>query len=90
MEDCPMKSLIVSSLFLASAGSGDGFIHQLITFLLIALCAGVVYGIGWYFFKDPPFPPLVLKIWGGIFVLVGGLALVNFLLSLSGNGFMHW
>jgi hypothetical protein len=70
--------------------SGSGFVHQLIAVLLVALCVAVVYGIGWYFFSKPPFGGIVLKIWNGFFILVGGLIIINFLLSLNGHGFVAW
>jgi hypothetical protein len=58
--------------------------------LIIMLCAAVVYGIGWYFFKDPPMPPLVMKVWNGFFILVGGLIIVNFLMSVADRPFIKW
>lgn len=70
---------------------GEGMINQLLTFLLIALCVGVVYAMGWFFFKrQPPFPPVVLLIWQGLFVLVGGIVIINFLLGLGGYSFLKW
>lgn len=69
---------------------GNGLIHQLIIVLLVALAAAVVYAIGWYFFKDSPAPPLMLKVWNGFFILVGGLVIVNFLLGLMGHPLIAW
>jgi hypothetical protein len=70
--------------------SGDGFIHQLIFVLLVGISAGILYAIGWWFIKRPPIPPIVLTIWQGLFILVGGLIIINFLLGLAGHGFVKW
>lgn len=69
---------------------GDGLINQLVTVLLIALCLGVIYAIGWYFFREPPAPALAMKVWNGLFILLIGLAIVNFLLGLAGHQFIKW
>ena len=73
-----------------SVGSGDGFVHQLIAILLIGICVGIVYAMGWWFLKRPPIPPVALTVWNGLFILVGGIIVINFLLSLGGHGFIHW
>ena len=73
-----------------SIGSGSGLIDHGIHLLLMILAGAVLYAIGWWFFKDPPLPPIVLKVWKGLFVLFGGILLIDFLLSLGGKGFIHW
>lgn len=74
-------------------GGGDGFIHQLEMFLLVGLALLVLYFIGWWFATRPKIvqmAPIALTVWQGLFVLVGGLVLINFLLGLAGHGFVKW
>lgn len=82
--------MITSYLLGAVELGGKGMINDLITFLLVTLCVCIVYAIGWYFFKDPPCPPITMKIWNGLFILIGGLAIVNFFLGLGGHQFIAW
>lgn len=71
-------------------GSGDGFIHQLLMLLIIGICVGIIYAMGWWFFRRPGLPPMAMMIWNGIFILIGGIVIINFLLSLGGHGFVRW
>lgn len=69
---------------------GTGMINQLLTFLLLGICVGLVYAAGWWFIKNPPVPPIVLKIWQGLFIIVGLIVIINFLLGLTGNPIIKW
>lgn len=80
----------MNTLIAAIKMGGEGLINQLLTFLLIALCVSIVYVMGWFFFRKPPVPPVVLFIWQGLFVLLGGLVIINFLLSLAGHPLIKW
>lgn len=83
----------MNSLFLASAGvqfGGPGFINQLVTFLLVGLCVGLLYAAANYFATRPKAPPMALTIINGLFVIVGVLVIINFLLGLAGRPFIEW
>lgn len=81
-----------TQLFAAAVdiGSDKGFLNQLLTLLVIGICVGIVYLMGLYFIKRPSVPPVALTIWNGLFVLVGGVAIINFLMGLGGNAFISW
>lgn len=83
----------MNSLMLAASTldlGGDGFINQLVTFLVVGLAVGISYAIAHYFATRPKLPAVALTIVNGAFILVGGLALINFLLGLVGKGFIKW
>lgn len=82
-----MNILMLAAL---NIGSGDGFVNNLFQVLILALACGVIYGIGWYFFRNPPFGAIAMKIWNGFFVLIGGIIILNFLLGLGGHSFIKW
>lgn len=70
---------------------GGGLIGQLLAVLIVALCAGVVYLMGRFFIKKFfAETPRVMDVWNGFFILVGGIIVINFLLSLLGHGFVAW
>lgn len=67
---------------------GDGFISQLLTLLVLGICVAIIYFMGNYFAKKAP--PIALQIWNGLFVLIGGIIIINFLLGLTGHAFLKW
>lgn len=69
---------------------GDGLVHQLLMILVVGICVGIVYAMGWWFLKRPPIPAIALTVWNGLFILVGGIIIINFLLSLGGHQFIEW
>lgn len=69
---------------------GDGLVNQLLTLLLFGICIAIVYAMGYWFFTRPKVPPLVMMIWNGLFILVGGIVIINFLMGLGGNQFIKW
>jgi len=88
-----MNFLMTLAEIKLNAGSDNGFIQQLITLLIIGICVGIVYAMGYWFFNRPSIAgkaPIAMTIWNGLFVLVGGIVIINFLLSLGGHGFIKW
>lgn len=69
---------------------GDGFINQVLTLLLFGIATVVLYLMGRWFATRPKVPPVVLQIWNGGFVLLGGIIIINFLMGLAGHGFIKW
>lgn len=69
---------------------GDGLIHDLFAVLIIAICVGIVWAVGRWFIVKLALPALVMTVWNGFFILVGAIVVINFLLSLSGHGFITW
>lgn len=69
---------------------GDGLVNQLLTFLLLGICVGLIYAVGWWFIRKFALPPVVLTIWQGLFILVGLVVILNFLLGMAGKPFIKW
>lgn len=77
-------------ILLEIAIGGEGFINQVLTLLLFGIAAGILFGMGYWFATRPKVPPIALQIWTGIFVLIGGIILLNFVMGLTGHGFIKW
>jgi len=82
-----MQSLLATAV---TVGGGNGLVHNLLMVLLVGICVGIVYAMGWWFLKRPPVPPIALTVWNGLFILVGGIVVINFLLSLADYHFIKW
>ena len=70
--------------------SSSGFIKQLFVFLMVLLAALVLWAMGNYFIPKFGAPAIVLTIWHGLFVLLGGIFLINFFLGLAGHPLFTW
>ena len=80
----------IEPMFAAIVIGGDGFINQLLTFLIYGICVGLIYATGLWFFRRPSIPPVAMTIWNGLFILLGLVIILNFLLGLGGKGFITW
>lgn len=80
----------MNELLILGAVSGDGFVHSLIAFLVVGICALAIWAFGKWCIKKMEAPPHALTVWNGIFLLLGLLVLVNFLLSLIGKPLIRW
>lgn len=69
---------------------GKGFINQLVTLLIYGICVGLIYAAGLWFLRRPSIPPVVLTIWNGLFILLGLVIILNFLLGLGDKQFIEW
>lgn len=69
---------------------GKGFINQLVTLLIYGICVGLIYAAGLWFFRRPSIPPIAITIWNGLFILLGLVIILNFLLGLGGKQFIEW
>jgi hypothetical protein len=77
-----------SSLVFAQAVSGEGLLHALWIFLVIAICGGII----WYVGKTlaAKYAPAALPIWNVVFMVLAAAFLINFFLSLIGHAFIKW
>lgn len=73
-----------------AALSGDGMVNLLVFVLIIGICLLIVWWLGRYFLTKFGAPGIFLTCWNGLFVLLGGLCLINFLLGLVGKPFVRW
>jgi hypothetical protein len=69
---------------------GEGFINQVLTFLLMGIAVAILYAMGYWFATRPKVPPIALQIWTGIFVLLIGILLINFVMGLAGHSFIKF
>jgi hypothetical protein len=70
--------------FILAALSGEGMVRQLVVVLVVGICALIVWWLGKHFIEKLGAPPIVRTVWDGLFILLGGLCLINFLLGLVG------
>jgi hypothetical protein len=70
--------------------NGQQMIRELGWLLLFGLALAILWYMGYYFFSKPPVPPIVMIIWNGLFVLLGGFFLINLLLSIGGHPLVTW
>jgi hypothetical protein len=79
----------VKSLLLASI-DGQGLVHQLMVVLIIAVCAAIVWALGRWVAAKLAAPAVVMTVWNGLFLFVGAICVINFLLGLAGHPFIAW
>lgn len=84
-----MTPLIPTILADISLSSGDGLVHSLFLFLIIGLCVAVLWWAGRWFITKLALPAMAMTVWTGIFLLIGVIVLLNFLLSLVGHPFIR-
>jgi hypothetical protein len=86
-----MNSLATIAPMLADLTSGgDGMIHKLLMVLIVGICVGIVFLVGRWFIQRPGVPAVAMTIWVGLFILVGAIVIINFLLGLGGHQFVPW
>lgn len=73
-----------------SLGGSGGVIHELLMFLLVGICVAAIWWVGRWFITRMALPAVAMTIWSGIFLLVGLIVLVNFLMGLGGHSFIVW
>lgn len=74
----------------SSLSSSDGVIEKLFIFLMILLAFLVLWAMGNWLIPKFGAPPIVLTVWLALFVILGGLLLINLLLGFAGHGFIKW
>jgi hypothetical protein len=63
--------------------------NVLVVFCVI--CIGlIVWQLGRFFFPKLGAPAIVLTVWDGLFVLIGAVAVINFLAGLMGHPLITW
>jgi hypothetical protein len=70
--------------------ANSGVIGQLLVFFVVVACIGIVWALGHWGFPKIGLPQLVITVWDCIFILLGAIMLINFLLSLVGKQFIHY
>ena len=67
------------------AGGGGGLMHGLLMFLLVGICIAAIWAVGRFFITKMALPALAMTIWSGLFLLVGLVILINFVMGLGGK-----
>jgi hypothetical protein len=68
----------------------SGVIRKLLFVLIIGIAALVIWWGGTYFIHLLNAPGWALAAWDGLFVILGIIFVVNFLLGLVGREFIKW
>jgi hypothetical protein len=77
------------NLMLADIG-GSGLVHDLFAFLIIGVCCLIVWALGRWAITALGAPAMAMTIWTGLFIFVGAIILINFLLGLAGHPFIRY
>jgi len=70
--------------------SGDSLVHNLLILLVVVICVAAIYFVGKWFLQRLTAGPTALMVWDGVFILIGLIFVINFLLSLIGRPFIQW
>ncbi len=73
-----------------NTGGGSGMVHSLFAVLIVALSVGIVWGLGRWFIVKLAAPAMAMTVWNGLFLLIGAIVIINFLMSLGGHAFITW
>lgn len=68
-----------------AAVTGEGLLKQLGLLLVVGICILIIWLMGKLIFPKLTASALVLQIWDGLFILVGGFFVINFLMTLVGH-----
>ena len=71
-------------------GGGGGIVHQLLVVLIVGICVAIVWALGRWFIQKFAAPAIVMTVWNALFLLLGAIFVINFLLGLTGNAFIKW
>jgi hypothetical protein len=69
---------------------GSGLSHNIFTIFVAILIGLIVWALGRFFFPKFKMPEVGMMIWDGLFVLIGAIAVINFLAGLAGHSFVQW
>ena len=73
-----------------SVGSGGGLVHALLMVLLVGVCLGIVWALGRWLIGALGAPAVAQTVWNGLFLVVGAIVIINFLLGLTGHSFISY
>jgi hypothetical protein len=76
-------------MFLLADVAGGGLVHDLFAFLIIGVCCLIVWALGRWAITACGAPAIAMTVWTGLFIFVGAIILINFLLGLAGHSFIH-
>jgi hypothetical protein len=71
-------------------GSSGGLVNGLFFVLIVGICVLLIWWVGTWFIGKLGAPAIVRTIWDGLFILVGLVVIINFLLGLGGHPLVAW
>lgn len=84
-----MNALMLADAIHLSGGSG-GLINGLLLVLVVGICVLLIWWVGTWVITKLGAPAIVRTIWDGLFILVGLVVVINFLMGLVGHPFVQW
>jgi len=84
-----ISPLLAADALHLSTGNGSDIVHGFIAILIIAVCCLIVWALGRYLGTTFKAPPIAFVIWNVLFVCIGAIVILNFLLSLIGRGYSY-
>jgi hypothetical protein len=73
-----------------AAISGEGMVRQLLVVLIIGICVLIVWYMGKWVITKLGALPIVMTVWNGLFILLGGIVIINFLLGMVDRPLIRW
>ena len=70
--------------------NSDGLVHQFLVVLVVAVCMAIVWALGRWAIKVFAAPAIVNTVWNGLFLFVGAICLINFLMGCVGHPLIAW
>lgn len=70
--------------------NGSGLVNQLLFVLIVGICVAIVWALGRWFIQKFASPPVVMTVWNALFLLLGAIFVINFLMGLAGHPFIKW
>ncbi len=74
----------------ASSLNGDGLVRNLLVFLVVLVCCLLIYFVGKLAIGKLAGGATAMMFWNGLFLMIGLIVAINFLLSLIDKQFIRW
>lgn len=84
------ESAFMNLLSSVTINGGGDIIHTLLVLLIVGICILLIWWAGKYFLGQFGAPAVALKVWDGLFVLLGIIFIINLLLSFVGHPFIEF
>lgn len=85
-----MNALMLNMVPMLAAADGEGLLNKLMMILLIGICVAIVWAFGRWVIGKFGAPEIVMTCWHGLFLLLGVIFVINFLMDLAGHPFLKW
>ena len=69
--------------------NGNGIVHLLLVVLIVAVCCLLIWWVGRWVMTKLAAPAVAMTVWDGLFIFIGLIVVINFLLGLIGKSFIQ-